>query len=174
MREYGHSLLAWPGAMEKSCLAIYRELEQKPETLAGNLAEEHSLLFTGPDPLVPLWESVWLEREKLLFGKRTEQIERLFADWGLSNSDPDKNPLDHLAFEMGLLAWLIDLAAHDPCALSESGQNVKIAIKTLLHDHIMAFAPAVLVRMTEKAVSPFYRGIAENALLMLNNLASQY
>ena len=174
MRPLCTQIFAWPGASSDLVPTLQAELEKDLPSLADTLAEEHARLFTGPSPVVPLWESVWVERDKLLFGAKTLQVEELFADWNLANGNPDREPLDHLGFELGFLAWLMDLAENDSRERSHSGHAPEDSSKALFNIHINAFAPQVLKKVSEETTSNFYKIIAQNGLKMLETLNSVF
>lgn len=172
MRPLAGQIFAWPGASPDFPELMLKMLEKDSEKLATELAEEHLRLFTGPFPVVPLWESVWLENDGLLFGKKTLEAESLFLDWNVANDNPATEPLDHLGFELGLLAWLLELQENAPNSRSLSGKTPFEGISALLKGHILLYAPQVLEKIPTQAQTPFYRLVASNGLALLNTLAS--
>lgn len=166
MTAFGAEVCAWPGvAADKQAKLQRAACEPR---LA--LAEDHARLFAGPSPLAPPWESVWLEREKLLFGERTAQIARLYADWGLASAAHE--PPDHLGLELAFLAMLLELASQKPEGPASTGQAALDTAKLLLGEHILQFAPALLKAASQAAQSGFYAQAAANCLAMLEQLES--
>lgn len=134
-------------------------LSADPEDVATEAAADHLRLFSGPDPLTPPWESVWREKDKLLFGETTAQIARLYADWGLEIQGEGHAPQDHLGLELSFLAWLLECALND--MLSLSGMPALSAARMLMEEHILQFAPQLLAEAQRHASSDYYRQICE-------------
>ncbi len=161
----------WP---RLDCNAPQLYTETNLEACVKELAAEHLRLFSGPSPLVPFWESVWLEREKLLFGERTDQVYATYADWGIAISNAGHDPEDHLGLELAFLAYLLGLKQTDPNAHSASGVPIDAAIKEFLTVHLLAFAPQALELAQSHAQTDFYKASCAHCLALLENLRCDY
>lgn len=165
MAQFASELFDWPGVEAEEAAAMRAAVGEG--LLAPRLAEDHARLFSGPDPLAPPWESVWLEREGLLYGEKTEEARRFYLDWKIDA--PANEPADHLGFELAFLAWLLDR----PEDYSISGMSAADAASLILHEHIMAYAPLVLEQAAKRANTSFYKQASLNCLAMLRDLVEQ-
>lgn len=163
----------WPvfAGLDAECLA-------KPESVANiatfqkRLAEDHLLLFSGPEAIAPPWESVWRERDKLLFGECTAQVASLYADWALAIIDGRRQPEDHLGLEISFLAWLLQNKLEHPGILAQSGQTLDEAIAGILNGHILEFAPQVLEKAAANATTAYYAAVCKLCMALLEGLRS--
>lgn len=141
---------------------------ESADTIAGKTAEDHLRLFSGPDPLAPPWESVWRERDRLLFGDCTAEVARIYANWGLEISQEGREPQDHLGLELCFLGYLLQLGQENNAecrgkeALREAG--------AFLWDHILRFAPQVLDEASKQAQTPYYREVMDACASLLKDL----
>lgn len=144
--------------------------ERSPEELGRTAAEDHFRLFSGPDPLAPPWESVWRERDRLLFGEKTAEIAQIYADWGMEIQGEGHNPQDHLGLELGFLAYLMECIQGN--VFSNSGMSPLAAARHLLEDHILQFAPHMLKEAERQASSIYYKQMCRNCLIVLDKTAT--
>lgn len=137
------------------------------EDWAMKLAEDHLRLFSGPQPLSPPWESVWCERDGLLFGEQTEKVRHIYQEWGLTAENEGREPEDHLSMELGFLAFLLSLP---PDARSASNSSPETALHSFLHDHCDMWIPQCLDTASENAESVFYASSCRLCSTILKNL----
>jgi TorA maturation chaperone TorD len=130
---------------------------------AGQMTELHqdyNRLFIGPGPLpAPMWESVYLDREHLLFGEDTLRVRQFYARFGLVFEHLGRQPEDHIAIELDFMATLIrrtlaHLDAGDPSAAQELLQ----AQAEFLQDHLLRWAIPSFEIFAEQAATPYYQG----------------
>lgn len=134
---------------------------------ATKLAEDHLRLFSGPHPLSPPWESVWCERDGLLFGEQTEKVRHIYQTWGLAAENEGREPEDHLSMELGFLAFLLSLS---PDARSASGSSPGTDLRAFLRDHCGTWMPQCLATASENAESVFYASSCRLCRTLLINL----
>ena len=129
------------------------------------LHQEHLLLFSGPAPLAPPWESVWREKERLLFGEQTVLVRQCYNEWGLELVDAGRSPEDHLGFELAFVVHLLQAwAARGVQGTQDTGgaqSDAKIleALTDFLDEHLLQWAEPCLRQVMKSATLPFYRGV---------------
>ena len=151
------SEVVYPGGDDARWSAVTRDLER-----------DHAHLFIGPEIAVPPWESVWRDKDRLLFGESTFAVRDAYARFGLGADRPGNEPDDHLGREFGFLGHLAGLAASGPEAseLPESmespasGPNPLDAARTFLDDHLLMWMPMVREAMQRAARTPHYAALA--------------
>lgn len=143
--------------------------------LAQDLERDHAQLFVGPEIAVPPWESVWRDKDRLLFGESTFAVRAAYARFGLGADRPGNEPDDHLGRELGFLGHLAGLAASGPESpefpSSESPSSPELATSTgfptfmpdpldaaraFLDDRLLMWVPMVREAMQRAARTPHY------------------
>ncbi len=131
------------------------------EPALDRIDRDNTELFIGPQDPVPMWESVWTTRDRLLFADCTSDVERAFAQAGFVAPGAGREPADHLTHEFSFLAALLARAA----AATETGDTAeaqsRIATATVFFDqHPARWATECLRDIQGRARSDFYRGTA--------------
>ncbi|KKK37366.1 hypothetical protein WQ57_14280 [Mesobacillus campisalis] len=116
-------------------------------------------LFTGPNPLpAPLWESVYLGREHILFDDQTLQARAFYRKYGLRFTHENNQPDDHIAVELEFLSYLVRSSL-------ESGDVA--AIRELLKDqhsfitgHLARWVHLLCDRLLKGTSHPLYQALA--------------
>lgn len=146
------------------------------DVVAQDLERDHAQLFVGPEIAVPPWESVWRDKDRLLFGESTFAVRAAYARFGLGADRPGNEPDDHLGREFGFLghlAGLAGLAASEPeppespaapglsatPELPEFGPNPLDAARAFLDDHLLMWVPMVREAMQRAARTPHYAAL---------------
>lgn len=91
-------------------------LPYRPQVVAGfqtaddePLAAAWQRLFVGPYALpAPPWGSVWLDREKVLFGDSTLALRQWLRESGIAFDSGQNEPEDHFGLLLLLSAWLLE------------------------------------------------------------------
>lgn len=106
-------------------------------------------LFIGPYalPSAP-WGSVWLDKEKVLFGDSTLMLRRWMQERNITHFASQNEPEDHIGLLLMLAAWLAE-------------SNDERAVEELLAWHLLPWSHAFLTRFIDKADHPFYHGLGE-------------
>ena len=144
--EWGES---WPYELLELKQSIAKQLAIT-ETEHESLDEAYQRLFIGPYalPSAP-WGSVWLDKEKVLFGESTLQL----RDWMQQNQIDihleQNEPEDHIGLLFMMVAWV---AENKPSKLTE-----------LLTGHILPWGSLYLDKLQQTANFPFYIGLARLA-----------
>ena len=132
---------------------------------------DHLALFSGPAPKAPPWESVWRERDKLLFGERTDKVSKFYSDWGISVDNAGHDPEDHLGLETAFALFLLRTALGDPFPRAGRGLGPLAALVLFLDEHVLPWAGLCLEKAREEAATDFYREIPVLCWTELNNLS---
>lgn len=134
---------------------------------------DHLHLFSGPTPAAPPWESVWRERDRLLFGEQTEKVFAFYDDWGIRTEKSGKEPEDHLGLELAFVLFLLQTAQETPSRKSAQGTPVADAPAIFLDEHVLPWAFACLRAASENARTVFYRELAKLCAVMLYTLRDE-
>lgn len=176
-----HVVETWPVALEdaeaRAALAMMGAAlngldEDGPDGEALDaIGRDNAALFVGPDKPVPMWESVWTTRERLLYADCTEEVRRAFAEAGFEAPNPDHEPADHLANE---LAFLSALLARTAAALDKGDEagatRLFDAAASFFDNHPGRWAALCLAEVGRRAGTDFYRGAARLAAATLTAL----
>lgn len=135
-----------------------------------NVHMDHVALFSGPSPKSPPWESVWLERDKLLFGRQTEKVHNFYADWGIEIQQAGSEPEDHLGLELAFLLFLLHVDRTTPPEDAQKRVNVQKALRSFMDDHLLLWAGDCLSTASREASTVFYRELTKLCWAMLDNL----
>jgi TorA maturation chaperone TorD len=141
----------------------------------AELKMDFTRLFIGLDVhhTAP-WESVYFNRERLVFQEQTIQVREWYARFGLQSENFGKEPDDQIGLEMLFIAHLASLALqaieqNDETKLNEILQ----AQQDFLSEHLLRWGPVWAKLVKQHAATDFYRGIAHlthGALLAIAEL----
>ena len=161
----------WPLApRSEEAAAALAELDRANRVAphdATALCLDHLRLFSGPTPLARPWESVWRERDQLLFGEQTERVREYYRAWGLSIDNAGHEPEDHLGLELAFCAFLLCKAAEEQDAAALA------ALGDFLDEHPLQWAGPCLRKAAEEAGETFYRCLSPLCFDALGALRSQ-
>lgn len=156
----GQRLFAfWPIAplTEAAAMAL-TTLDREYGAFTNNAAEDaaalrldHLALFSGPMPVARPWESVWREKDKLLFGEQTMLVREQYAAWGLTVDNFGHIPEDNIALE---LAFCVHLLHHMATGGNEAAAK---ALAVFMDEHLLQWAAPCLRKASEEATEAFYR-----------------
>lgn len=145
--------------------ALINESVLQPEALnalceldEAQLEHDFSVLFEGIGTMpVPPWGSVYLDKERVLFGN-SNVLYRLFLQQnGITLDSGQREPEDQ--FGLMLLA----------CAYFLEQDNTQAAFE-LLGEHLMPWGKAYLQQLANKAPNPFYQQLATDTFIWTNCL----
>lgn len=143
------------------------------ETLE-NLRLDYTHLFVGPGKvLVPPFESIYFNNERLIFQEETLQVRGWYRRFGLVTENLYKEPDDHAGLELAFLAHLAQLASvaaddQDTARLDE----IIDAQRQFFSAHAGRWIPAWCDLVISNAQTDFYRGVALTTKGALAELAS--
>ena len=174
----------WPlavhSAAAQQALFMLEEANRTAPMDALAVHLDHVRLFSGPQPLARPWESVWREKEQLLFGENTVQVRDTYAAWGLEVEGRGHCPEDSLAFELAFVAHLLQMASVEgqcadcierQCADCIERQCAALAaLVDFLDKHLLPWAEPCLHEAAMQAGHVFYAGVSELCLDALTGL----
>lgn len=130
------------------------------ETVIG-LKGEYISLFVGPGKMdAPVWESVYFSDEHLVFQEQTLSVRYWYRRFGLEVEHVNREPDDHIAFEVSFIAHLAGLALK---ALEENNsarfESLLRAQKDFLSNHLLLWGLRWSNLVVQYAQTDFYRGL---------------
>lgn len=133
---------------------------------------DHRRLFVGPGPLLaPPYESVHRSVDRLVFEAQTLQVRAVYARHGLAAPQLDRHPDDHIGLELDLLATL-SLRAMDALDADDAATAAELedAQRTFLAEHLLRWAPGLMLTIEQQADTDFYRGVGALGTGLLEEL----
>lgn len=135
-----------------------KEIERKEKE--AYLATFYILNEQGKIPAPP-WESVYVTKDRSMFGEPVFQLRKMLASFDLHSIEENTQPEDHIAIELEFIRFLIN---HTVTAI-ESGQKEDyvrgIYSQMWLHkEHLHRWIPAFVKDIQSSGTSDFYKGIA--------------
>ena len=136
------------------------------------LQDDYTRLFIGPGKLLaPPWQSVYLDRDRLVFQVHTVQVNAYYERFGLELRSDYREPADHVGLQFEFLTHLAELALQ---ALREQDaakfSELCTAKRYFLRNHMMRWVSRWRGDVEAHARTDFYRGIALLACGMLRDL----
>lgn len=124
--------------------------------LKQDLAEQYQNLFIGPNELqAPPWGSVYLDPECVIFGHSLLALRDFLKRHQIVFQSQQDEPEDHIGLMLMLAAYL---AENRPHLLAE-----------FLSQHLLTWAPHFLSQLANVENHPFYQGLAQLALITLDD-----
>lgn len=128
----------------------------------ADLKMDYMRLFIGLDiHRTPPWESVYFNRERMMFQEQTLQVREWYARFGLQAEHINREPDDHIGLEILFVAHLASLALQ---AIEQNDENkmneVLQAQREFLSEHLLRWGPAWTKLVKQHANTDFYRGVA--------------
>lgn len=121
--------------------------------------EEYMRLFVGPGHVkAPIWESVYFDREGLLFGENTLQVRAFYEKHGLEFQFKNQQPEDHMAVELDFMLFLLQKESESKCNCDLL--SVIKEQKEFLQNHILAWYHLFAEKIIKHSHSKLYVGIA--------------
>ncbi|EMX7355080.1 Tat proofreading chaperone DmsD [Salmonella enterica] len=126
-----------------------------------SLPQAWQRLFIGPYALPsPPWDSVWLDRESVLFGDSTLALRQWMRENGIQFEMQQNEPEDHFGSLLLLAAWLAENDRHHEC-------------EQLLAWHLFPWSSRFLDVFIDHAGHPFYQALGQLARLTLAQWQAQ-
>jgi len=131
------------------------------ETSLAEPASEYMELFIGPANAIPLWESVWITKDRLLFDGPMFDVREQYARYGLVAPNSEHEPDDHIGLEVsflgGILGCMADTIENND---NKSAREHGAAALNFLNAHLALWAPQFLHAVADRAEAPFYGAVA--------------
>lgn len=124
---------------------------------------DYTRMFIGPDRLpAPLWESAYLNKERLLFQEQTLQVRQAYLKYHFLPKHFMQEADDHLGLE---LDFMYQLTVRAKAAMAEEKLDELKEIfsdqKDFLENHLLKWVPELTLKISESAKFSFYPGIAK-------------
>ena len=132
------------------------------EAALSDLEKEFIRLFARPYPevLVQPYGSVYLNNERLIWGRSTAEVARLYEAAGLGMNQNFHDIPDHIAAELEFASYLIAEQLKSDEHGSPPTEQMSTLEKKLLTEHLHNWAPAFFSRVVECSSAGFYQGTA--------------
>lgn len=148
-------------------LELLERSRERSET-GDAVARDYRRVFHGPGPVpAPPYESVHLGVDGLLFDTDTLQVRAFYRRFGLQVPRLNRDPDDHVALELELLATLAGRALDALDSVGSSGREhgygaaagtvdeLLAAIGSFLDEHVLAWVPRFGELVSEHARTDF-------------------
>lgn len=125
------------------------------------LREDYNALFVGPGHLqAPPWESVYLSEERIIFDEHTLSVREFYKDWGVTINRVNKEPDDHMGFQMEFMSILSDkgIDAIEKDNLDKL-EKVLIAQNEFLEAHTLLWLDQFSKNVFDNSQTDFYKGL---------------
>lgn len=173
----GDLLTEWPIGLDEpetgaGLRLLHRTLNSKKiSALLPAVYEDYLALFVGPGHVsAPPWESVYLSHDHLLFDEQTAQVREAYARFGLQIPRIDREPDDHIGFELLFLSHLAGTAAN---SLENSDTPEALcclaAARNFLYTHPQKWVALFSQNLDKHACTDYYRGLGQ---LLLGSLSA--
>lgn len=130
-------------------------------SLLPALRGDYTALFVGLEQVgAPPWESVYLSRDHLLFDEQTLAVRQAYAQYGLQIPKLEREPDDHIGFELLFLAHLLEQAGHALTRNDDAAQGYLQAAQAFLQEHPQRWVEQFVERVLQRAETDYYRGWA--------------
>jgi TorA maturation chaperone TorD len=125
------------------------------------LEADYNRLFVGPRKLLAApWESVYIDRERVLFQRVTLEVKGWYERFGLVRDSACNEPEDHVGLELSFLAHLASIALDAMRRRDdERVRAIMTAQREFVRDHARRWIPNWCRDVEKHAATPFYRGI---------------
>jgi TorA maturation chaperone TorD len=125
------------------------------------LETDYNRLFVGPGKLLAApWESVYIDRERLLFQRVTLDVKAWYERFGLVRDSDINEPEDHIGLEFAFLAHLASLALEAMRRDDlEELHTIADAQREFISDHVRRWIPNWCRDVEKHAGTLFYRGM---------------
>ncbi|AKL94354.1 anaerobic dehydrogenase [Clostridium aceticum] len=124
---------------------------------------DYTRMFIGPNSLpVPPWESVYLNKDRLVFQKETFEVRKNYLKYYFISKNYPREPDDHIGIELDFMCRLNKIAMEN-----NEIQNTNKLLEVLndqesfLREHILKWIPDFSISMINSSNTEFYRGIAK-------------
>lgn len=133
------------------------------EGVYDRLHWDYTRLFVGPLELpAPPWESVYRNKDRLLFQEETLRVRRFYLKYFLLPVEYGQEADDHLGLELDFMSHLneLTLKAIDQ---REFAELIKLLTdqQLFLAEHLLQWAPELADKVITHAQTDYFRGMAK-------------
>lgn len=140
-----------------------QEHNLQSENEYNTLHWDYTRMFIGPDKLpAPLWESSYLNKERLLFQEQTLQVRSAYLKYQFLPKHFKQEADDHLGLELDFMYQLSELSLkylqqQDFAELKKVMEDQK----AFLQEHLLKWVPELTANILDSAKLSFYPGMAK-------------
>jgi DMSO reductase family type II enzyme chaperone len=136
-----------------------KHLREDKEEVSLEMAREYTRLFINGFPRVvaPPYGSVYLEKDRLVFGKTTSGVLQFYHGAGFSLKEDVGDLPDHIAHELEFMGILTGREAE--AVGTEKVRLEEVQMDFLTH-YLLSWVPAFCKKIREESTSAFYRNLA--------------
>ena len=152
-----------------SHIALVRKEIKVPEELP-DLKVDYSQLFVGPYcVLAPPYGSVYLEDQRRVMGDSTMDVQKRYAEAGLTIAEIFKDNPDHIQAELEFMYFLIfkEIEAIQEGSF-ETVASFLLKQRSFLQDHISVWVKDFAQKIEQHAQTNFYKGLAMATLTFIS------
>lgn len=142
------------------------------DALIGEAMSDYNRFFISADAPVPMWESLWLSSEKILFTEETEQVRALFHRFNMPLVRFRYEAEDHLGYELAFAGALFD-KVYAPGTLQADVHETSAALHDFLQDHLLRWGPEALEAAETHAHSPLWKALFQTLHAVLRQLEQE-
>lgn len=126
------------------------------------LQKEYTRLFITayPQVVAPPYSSVYLGKERTVWGESTSVVAKLYEAAGLGISKSFHDIPDHIAAELEFASYIIVEQRRQRGSDPENARKLLDIERKFLMEHLSRWAPAFFSRVAQCSRSPFYSEIA--------------
>lgn len=126
-----------------------------------DLYADYLRLFIGPGKVpVPLWESTYMNEDRLLFQIETLEVRKAYLKYNLISPKLGQEPDDHLGLELDFVHKLSELALENYHEKNEVAlRSILTDQKIFLEEHLKKWVPLVSEKIILHARTMCYRGL---------------
>jgi TorA maturation chaperone TorD len=152
------------GATE-NIVRLATRLGEHPDRDAAlhELEREYTRLFVNayPGVVAPPYSSVYLDKDRLVWGPSTSEVVKLYMAAGLGIAQDFHDIPDHIAAELEFASYLISMQPkRETDRTSATEALARIEIRFLVK-HLFKWAPAFFRHVSESSAKTFYGAMAE-------------
>lgn len=127
------------------------------------VSSEYTRLFVGGLAVpAPMWESVYFNKDRMVFQHQTFEVRAMYARYGLEVDALAHEPDDHLAYELLFVARLFALAAeHRRASRRDEADAVLADLVSFVVCHPLTWVSQWRDNVHRYAKDGFYRGYAD-------------
>lgn len=127
------------------------------------VSAEYAKLFVGALTVpAPMWESVYFNKDRMVFQHQTFEVRAAYARYGLEVDALSHEPDDHLAYELLFVARLFAVAAeHRRAGRHEEADAVLADLASFVACHPLTWVSRWRDNVRRYAAEGFYRGYAD-------------
>ena len=126
------------------------------------LSADYTRLFVGAERVAaPVWESVYFNKDRMVFQHQTFEVRAAYARYGLEVDALSHEPDDHLAYELLFIGRLAGLARDR--LVDGDGEGARRIVADMVSFavcHPLTWVPRWREVVEQKARTDFYRGYA--------------